>query len=214
MNHIADFLKFAQLFWFSLDTSYGHGRHLANQSRLEPNKYEVALPLVAPPWCRLVVPAGCCIALSSPHCATLLLFCRASWLWYCLSLSSHCTALLSSCPTSWLPHCLSPSSHCATLSTTRCTSLLLHRLSSSSRCAPCCPLTLSFRRVVVVLPLDAPPSRRLVVSSCRLLLSRRSSWLSHHHLSSSSRCTALSSSHCAGWLLHCLSLRCPLILSS
>jgi hypothetical protein len=45
------------------------------------------------------------------------------------------------------------------------------------------------------LPLDAPPSRRLVVTSCRLSLSRRASWLSHHHLSSSSRCTTFSSSH-------------------
>ena len=46
MDHIADFLKFisnAQSFWFSLDTSYGHGCHLANQFRLEPNDYEVLL---------------------------------------------------------------------------------------------------------------------------------------------------------------------------
>ncbi len=46
MDHIADFLKFiscAQLFWFSLDMSYDHGCHLANQFRLEPNDYEVLL---------------------------------------------------------------------------------------------------------------------------------------------------------------------------
>jgi len=46
LDHIADFLKFissAQSFWFSLDTSYGHGCHLANQFRLEPNDYEVLL---------------------------------------------------------------------------------------------------------------------------------------------------------------------------
>ena len=86
--------------------------------------------------------------------------------------------------------------------------------SPSSRCAPRRTLVLSLRRLVVALPLDASPSRRLVVSSCRLSLSCRASWLSRHHLLSSSRCTALSSSHSAGWLLHCLSLRCPLILLS
>jgi hypothetical protein len=46
LDHIADFLKFissAQSFWFSLDTSYGHGCHLANRFRLEPNNFEVLL---------------------------------------------------------------------------------------------------------------------------------------------------------------------------
>ena len=46
MDHNADFLKFissAQSFWFSLDTSYGHGCHLANRFRLEPNDYKVLL---------------------------------------------------------------------------------------------------------------------------------------------------------------------------
>ena len=46
--------------------------------------------------------------------------------------------------------------------------MLLHRLSLSSCCAPRLPLDLSSRRLVVALPLDAPPSRRLVVFlSCR-----------------------------------------------
>jgi hypothetical protein len=46
LDHIADFLKFissAQSFWFSLNTSYDHGCHLANRFRLEPNDYEVLL---------------------------------------------------------------------------------------------------------------------------------------------------------------------------
>ena len=46
MDHIADFLKFisrVQSFWFTLDTSYSHGCHLANRFRLEPNDYEVLL---------------------------------------------------------------------------------------------------------------------------------------------------------------------------
>ncbi len=46
MDHIANFLRFissAQSFWFSLDTSYGHGCHLTNRFRLEPNDYEVLL---------------------------------------------------------------------------------------------------------------------------------------------------------------------------
>jgi hypothetical protein len=46
LDHITDFLKFmsnTQSFWFTLDTSYNHGCHLANRFRLEPNYYEVLL---------------------------------------------------------------------------------------------------------------------------------------------------------------------------
>ncbi len=46
MDHKADFLEFisnTQSFWFSLDTRYGHGCHLANRFCLEPNNYEVLL---------------------------------------------------------------------------------------------------------------------------------------------------------------------------
>jgi hypothetical protein len=46
LDHIADLLKFisnTQSFWFTLDTSYNHGCHLANRFRLEPNNYEVLL---------------------------------------------------------------------------------------------------------------------------------------------------------------------------
>ncbi len=45
-DHKADFLKFissAQSFWFSLDTSYDHGCHLASRIRLDPDEYEVLL---------------------------------------------------------------------------------------------------------------------------------------------------------------------------
>ena len=112
--------------------------------------------------------------LSSSHCAVLSSTCRASLLSHCLSLSSHCAALSSSCRASWLSHSLLPSSHCATLLSTHCTctSLLSHRLSLSSRYAPRRPLVLSSRQLVVVSPLDAPPSRRLVVLSSRRAVSR------------------------------------------
>jgi len=46
LDHIANFLKFissAQSFWFSLDTSYNHGCHLASRFRLDPDEYEVLL---------------------------------------------------------------------------------------------------------------------------------------------------------------------------
>jgi hypothetical protein len=46
LDHIADFLKFissAQSFWFSLDTSYDHGCHLASRFRLDPTQYEALL---------------------------------------------------------------------------------------------------------------------------------------------------------------------------
>ena len=166
----------------------------------------VVLPLVAPPSRHLAVPAGCRIA----SCRPLIVPPSRQQ----ADSSSHCSALSSSCPASWLSHCLSPSFGCATLLSTRRTRLLLHRLSSSSRCTPRCPLVLSPRRLVVVLPLDALPSHHLVISSCRLLLPCHASWLSHHHFLSSSRHTALLSSHRAGWLLRCLSLRRPLVLSS
>jgi hypothetical protein len=50
--------------------------------------------------------------------------------------------------------------------------LLSHRLSLSSRCALRLPLVLSSRRLVVALPLDTPPSRRLVVFLSRRAASR------------------------------------------
>ena len=46
MDHIGDFLEFissAQSFWFSLNTSYGHGCHLASRFRLDPDEYEALL---------------------------------------------------------------------------------------------------------------------------------------------------------------------------
>ncbi len=46
LDHIAEYLRFisdAQSFWFTLNTSYGHGFHLVHRFRLEPNDYEVLL---------------------------------------------------------------------------------------------------------------------------------------------------------------------------
>ncbi len=46
MDHIADYLTFisdAQSFWFTLNTSYDHGCHLASRFRFEPSNYEVPL---------------------------------------------------------------------------------------------------------------------------------------------------------------------------
>jgi hypothetical protein len=46
LDQIAVFLKFIsseQSFWFSLDTSYDHGCHLANRFRLDPDEYKALL---------------------------------------------------------------------------------------------------------------------------------------------------------------------------
>ena len=46
LDHIADFLKFisnTQSYWFTLNTSYDHGCHLANRFRLDPDEYEALL---------------------------------------------------------------------------------------------------------------------------------------------------------------------------
>jgi hypothetical protein len=67
--HIADYLRFisnAKSFWFLLNTSYDHGRHLASTFRLDPEDDEVVSPLVAPPSRHLVVPAGCRIVSCHP----------------------------------------------------------------------------------------------------------------------------------------------------
>jgi len=135
-------------------------------------------------------------------------------LFHRLSSSSHCAALSLSCRASWLSHCLSPSFRCATLSSTRRTSLLSHRLSSSSRCTPHPPFILMSCQLVVVLPLDTPPSRCLVVSLCRLSLSRRASWLSCHHLLLSSHCTTLLSCPLIVLAGCCVACPCTILSSS
>ncbi len=48
MDHIAEMLmpgliSNTQSFWFTLNTSYDHGCHLANRIRMDPNNYEVLL---------------------------------------------------------------------------------------------------------------------------------------------------------------------------
>ncbi len=46
LDPIADYLTFisdAQSFWFTLNTSYDHGCHLACRFHLEPNDYKVLL---------------------------------------------------------------------------------------------------------------------------------------------------------------------------
>ncbi len=46
LDHIAEMLRFissTQLFWFTLNTSYNHGCHLAIRFRLDPDKYEALL---------------------------------------------------------------------------------------------------------------------------------------------------------------------------
>jgi hypothetical protein len=55
-----------QSFWFTLNTSYNHGCHLASRFHLDLKDYKVVSPLVMPPWCHLVTPAGCCIASCRP----------------------------------------------------------------------------------------------------------------------------------------------------
>jgi hypothetical protein len=37
------FISNTKSFWFTFDTSYNHGCHLANRFRLEPSDYEVLL---------------------------------------------------------------------------------------------------------------------------------------------------------------------------
>jgi hypothetical protein len=138
--------------------------------------------------------AGCCVA---SCCAALL--------------SSCCAALLSSpCPLTAPPsRCLISPAGCCVASP--CTALL----SSSHSVA-----LVILHRLVVALPLVAPPSCPLLVLSLR----RRPLVISSHQLVVALPPIALPSHHpltpplsalllsCNGWLLHCLSLHHPLVL--
>jgi hypothetical protein len=111
---------------------------------------------------------------------------------HCNALSFSCCAALSSYrhPLTALPSCclISPAGCCVA---SHCTAL-----SSSSHSAA----LIILRQLVVALPLVAPPSCCAALLSCP------------RPLTASSHCTALSLSHLTGWLLRCLSSRCPLVV--
>ncbi len=69
------------------------------------------------------------------------------------------------------------------------------------------PLILSSRRLVVVLPLVAPPTHVIVAPPSHPLFEPADCCIA------SCCCATLSTSHRAGWLLCCLSLLRPLVLS-
>ena len=124
LDHIAEMLQFisnTQSFWFTLDTSYNHGCHLANRFCLEPNDYEVLLvvaglahytrfgfALKPTAWSKFLGghPSSCCAAHSSSRCAGWLLHaspidappshCIGCLAHHHLLSSSCCTTLLSS----------------------------------------------------------------------------------------------------------------------
>ena len=162
-----------------------------------------------------------CTALSSSHCAGWLLLRRLSLRCRLVLstrrtlvhlLSYHCAAASPSHRAVWLLRCLSScchlvlssSSHCAALSSSNYAGWLLRRL--------------SLRRRLVLL--SCHPLVLLSSSRCAALsLSNRAIWMLPH-LSSCHRLVLLLSSHCnilspscACWLLCCLSLRHPLVLS-
>jgi hypothetical protein len=90
LDLIAEMLRFisnTQSFWFTLDTSYNHGCHLANRFRLEPKDYEVLLLIAGlahytrfgfamkpTAWSKFLV------GHLSSRCAAHSSSCRASWL--------------------------------------------------------------------------------------------------------------------------------------
>ena len=174
----------APSFWFLFNSSqYEHGFHLTRFGE----DYEVVSPLVAPPSCLFVVLAGCCIA--SRRLVVLLRRLVVALPLAVLSLR-HPLVLLPCC------HVTSPRPLGAT---------------------PTRPFVAPPTRPLVALAGCCVASRRATLSSscCLVLplsLSHHASWLSQHLLSSS-HCAALLSSHCAGWLLNCLFLRRPLLLS-
>ncbi len=138
LDHIADFLKFissTQSYWFSLNTSYNHGCHLAIWFRLDPEEYKALLIVTG---LALYTRFGFQIKA------------MASLLSHCLSLSSCCAAHLSSCCAGWLLHHL--------LTRRPLVASLSFRAASCCLVAPAgCCIIISRR------PLVAPPSRPLIV---------------------------------------------------
>jgi hypothetical protein len=138
----ADYLRFitkAQLFWFTLNTSYDHGCHLASRFCLEPEDYKVVSPLVTPPSSSLVVPAGCRITSCCPLIAS----------------PSRRLVAPAGCRIASRHPLVAPPSRPIVVPACFTSTLLVLLL--------CCPLVLSSCRLVVVLPLLAPPSRPFVV---------------------------------------------------
>ena len=141
--------------------------------------------LVAPPWCHLVVPAGCPIASCRPLIAppSLLLVapagCRFAYRHPLIALPYHCLVVPAGCRfASRRPLVVPPSRQLVVP-------------------AGCC--------IASCRPLVVPPSRQLVAPACCRI---------------TSPCPlvapriALTSSHCADWLLLRLSTRRPLFVSS
>jgi hypothetical protein len=137
-DHIADLLKFissAQSLWFTLNTSYDHGCHLASRFGLDPEEYEA-----------LLIIAG----LASYTRFGFQIKATASLLSHCLSSSSCCTAHLSSRCASCFLHCLSTRRPLVVLSSCRAAS---HCLVAPAGC----------RIIISRCPLIALPSRPLIV---------------------------------------------------
>ena len=201
-DHITNFLIFlssAPSLWFVLNTSYSHGRHLANRFRLDPENYEVVSLLVAPPSHHLVVPAGCHIASCHP---LIVPPSRQLVVPVCCHIASPCPLIalpsrhlvvpagcrIASCrhliappsrPLFTPAGCCVPSRHAA-LSSSRFLVVSSCRLSLSCHATGCCT-------IISCRPLVAPSSRPLIVLAgccfacpCATLLSSRHSPSSTH----------------------------------
>jgi hypothetical protein len=210
LDHIADYLQFisnAQSFWFTLNMSMTMAatspvnsvqtRKTTRLCRLLSRRPGVVLS------CQLVVASPLDI-LSLRHPLVILL--------HQLVVASPLTVLSLRCPLVVLSRQLIVTLPLAVLSLHHPLVKSLRQLVVaspllSSCCAPHRPLVLWLLRRPLVVSSSCRAATRCLVSCC-------ASWLSCHHLLSSSRCITLSSSHCAGWLLHCLSLRRPHVLSS
>jgi len=56
MANFLEFISSAQSFWFSLNTSYDHGCHLASRFRLDPDEYEALLIVAGLVVCEIWLP--------------------------------------------------------------------------------------------------------------------------------------------------------------
>jgi len=175
-DHIADFLIFlsrAPSFWFLVNTSYGHGRHLCQFIPFGPGRLQGCVTSRRAA-CHLVVPAGCRIASCRP---------------LIVPPSSQLVAIACCCITS--PHPLIALPFRRLVPPAGCRIASCHPLVAPPSCqlvAPACcriasprPLVapraaLSSSRRAVWLLRRLSMRRPLVVSSCCLSLSHRASW--------------------------------------
>ena len=198
LDHLAEhliFLSTAPSFWYSLNSRYDHGFHISHHLGMTLHDYK-----------RLLAAAN--LAHCHPKCGFTMLVDR--WKMF---LEGHHFYTYNSMLSQSFPMPTAPATAVGALPAAWLLSVGVHVDKWIYQVPPRAALSSSHRAGWLLRPLLMHHPLVVLLSCCAALSSSCcASWLSHHHLLASSRCTALLSSHRVGWLLCCLSLRCPFVL--